>query len=48
MSAPDKPAPERALAVALQYEQGTREAPRVVAKGRGLIADHIVARLTGG
>lgn len=34
---------ERALAVALQYEKGSREAPRVVAKGRGLIADKIVA-----
>lgn len=34
---------ERALAVALKYEKGTREAPRVVAKGRGLIADSIVA-----
>lgn len=34
---------ERALAVALQYEKGSREAPRVVAKGRGLIADQIVA-----
>lgn len=34
---------ERALAVALQYEKGTREAPRVVAKGRGLLADRIVA-----
>lgn len=33
---------ERALAVALQYEKGTREAPRVVAKGRGLLADRIV------
>jgi len=32
----------RALAVALQYEKGTREAPRVVAKGRGLMADRIV------
>lgn len=32
----------RALAVALQYEKGTREAPRVSAKGRGLIADRIV------
>ena len=32
----------RALAVALQYENGTREAPRVVAKGRGLVADRIV------
>ena len=34
---------ERALAVALQYEKGTREAPRVVAKGRGLLAERIVA-----
>lgn len=32
----------RALAIALQYEKGTREAPRVVAKGRGLLADRIV------
>ena len=34
---------ERALAVALQYERGTRDAPRVVAKGRGIIAERIVA-----
>jgi flagellar biosynthesis protein len=34
---------ERALAIALQYEKGTRDAPRVVAKGRGLLADRIVA-----
>ncbi|WIY54269.1 EscU/YscU/HrcU family type III secretion system export apparatus switch protein [Devosia sp. YIM 151766] len=39
-SAADK---SRTLAVALQYEQGSREAPRVVAKGRGLIAEKIVA-----
>ena len=32
----------RALAVALQYKKGTREAPRVIAKGRGLVADRIV------
>lgn len=32
----------RALAVAMQYEKGTREAPRVIAKGRGLVADRIV------
>ncbi len=32
-----------ALAVALQYERGTRDAPRVVAKGRGLVAERIVA-----
>ncbi|WP_240233438.1 EscU/YscU/HrcU family type III secretion system export apparatus switch protein [Devosia lacusdianchii] len=34
---------ERALAVALQYEKGSRDAPRVVAKGRGLVAEQIVA-----
>ncbi|QQR40659.1 EscU/YscU/HrcU family type III secretion system export apparatus switch protein [Devosia rhizoryzae] len=34
---------ERALAIALAYEQGSREAPKVVAKGRGLVADRIVA-----
>ncbi|MFP9137400.1 EscU/YscU/HrcU family type III secretion system export apparatus switch protein [Devosia sp. XGJD_8] len=32
----------RSVAVALQYEKGTRDAPRVVAKGRGLLADRIV------
>lgn len=34
---------ERALAVALAYGAGD-SAPKVVAKGRGLIADEIVAR----
>lgn len=34
---------ERALAVALHYEKGSRDAPRVVAKGRGLVAEKIVA-----
>lgn len=34
---------QRSVAVALQYEKGTREAPRVVASGRGLVADRIVA-----
>lgn len=38
----DKPK-ERALAVALQYEKGTRDAPKVIAKGRGLVAERIVA-----
>lgn len=33
----------RALAVALHYEKGTTEAPRVIAKGTGLIAERIVA-----
>lgn len=39
----DEPTRERALAVALHYEKGSTEAPRVVAKGRGLIAERIVA-----
>jgi flagellar biosynthesis protein len=34
---------DRALAVALHYEEGSHEAPRVVAKGRGLVAEKIVA-----
>lgn len=33
----------RQLAVALQYEKGTDHAPRVVARGRGLVAEQIVA-----
>ena len=36
----EEPKP-RALAIALQYEKGTREAPHVVAKGRGLVAERI-------
>ena len=36
---PDKPQ----LAVALEYERGTHHAPVVVAKGRGLIAEQIMA-----
>lgn len=35
-------AKNRALAIALHYEKGTRDAPRVVAKGRGLLAERIV------
>lgn len=31
------------LAVALQYARGSREAPRVTAKGRGLLAEKIIA-----
>ncbi|MDH3580310.1 MAG: EscU/YscU/HrcU family type III secretion system export apparatus switch protein [Hyphomicrobiales bacterium] len=31
------------LAVALEYETGSREAPKVTAKGRGSIADQIIA-----
>lgn len=34
---------ERSLAVALKYAPGDK-APRVVAKGRGLIAEEIIAR----
>lgn len=44
MSTPeDRNGSERALAVALQYETGSRDAPRVTAKGRGLVAEAIVA-----
>ena len=34
---------QRKLAVALEYEKGSREAPRVIAKGYGLVAEAIVA-----
>lgn len=34
---------DRKLAVALQYERGSREAPRVTAKGYGIVAERIVA-----
>lgn len=37
------PADPQKLAVALEYERGSREAPRVIAKGRGLIAERIIA-----
>lgn len=40
---PADPAEERSLAVALAYAPGDA-APRVVAKGRGLIAEEIIAR----
>ncbi|MBJ6985884.1 MULTISPECIES: EscU/YscU/HrcU family type III secretion system export apparatus switch protein [unclassified Devosia] len=30
------------IAVALQYEEGALEAPRVVAKGRGFVAEKII------
>lgn len=33
----------RKLAIALEYERGSREAPRVTAKGYGLIAEAIIA-----
>jgi len=40
---------KRQLAVALEYEQGSRDAPVVVAKGRGYLAEEImkVARENG-
>ena len=38
------PAPAPRVAVALHYEQGEDAAPRVVAKGRGPLAEEIVAR----
>ncbi|HEY4202314.1 MAG TPA: EscU/YscU/HrcU family type III secretion system export apparatus switch protein [Devosiaceae bacterium] len=34
---------DRLLAVALHYEEGSREAPRVMAKGQGLLAERIIA-----
>lgn len=37
------PVDPQKLAVALEYEKGSREAPRVIAKGRGLIAERIIA-----
>jgi flagellar biosynthesis protein len=39
----DEPPKSRPLAVALHYEKGSREAPKVVAKGRGLVAERILA-----
>lgn len=39
----ERPQDGRQVAVALHYEKGSREAPTVVAKGRGLIAEKIVA-----
>lgn len=38
----DRPVPQ-SLAVALHYEKDSREAPRVVAKGRGIVAEKIIA-----
>jgi flagellar biosynthesis protein len=45
MTAP-KPPPERASAVALSYRPGA-QAPKVVAKGYGLLAERIVERARG-
>ncbi|MBI4048939.1 MAG: EscU/YscU/HrcU family type III secretion system export apparatus switch protein, partial [Devosia nanyangense] len=33
----------RRIAVAMEYEEGSQEAPRVTAKGFGLMAERIVA-----
>jgi flagellar biosynthesis protein len=35
--------PEKSIAVALEYEIGSRDAPKVTAKGRGLVAEAIIA-----
>jgi flagellar biosynthesis protein len=40
MSAPEE---RPSLAVALDYDAGSRDAPRVVAKGRGELAEKIMA-----
>lgn len=39
----EPPIDPQKLAVALEYEKGSREAPRVVAKGKGLVAERIIA-----
>lgn len=39
----ETPPPPPGLAVALDYQRGSREAPRVVAKGRGEAARRMVA-----
>ena len=39
----ETPVDPQKLAVALEYERGSREAPRVVAKGKGVIAERIIA-----
>ncbi len=39
----DLPVDPQKFAVALEYEKGSREAPRVIAKGRGIIAERIIA-----
>lgn len=39
---PDKDTIEKLLAVALSYERNSEEAPKITAKGQGLIAEQIV------
>ena len=34
---------DRKLAIALEYDRGSRKAPRVTAKGYGLVAERILA-----
>ena len=34
--------PDKQIAVALRYERGKKDAPRVVAKGRGTIGEKII------
>ena len=41
---PPEPSPPPTTAVALRYEEGTDAAPRVVASGRGTIAEVILRR----
>ena len=40
---PDPPRPRPRRAAALRYEAGADAAPRVVASGRGIVAERIVA-----
>src|SRR5690349_18204496 len=37
------PPESRRAAIALKYDAATESAPRVIAKGRGLVAEHIIA-----
>ncbi|NBO19824.1 MAG: flagellar biosynthesis protein FlhB [Proteobacteria bacterium] len=45
MASPDEPGPRDRgkLAAALTYDRGKDEAPRLAAKGKGLIAEQIIA-----
>lgn len=40
----DKPLHTRKEVVALRYQQDLQDAPAVIAKGKGLIADHILEK----
>jgi len=39
----DGPSLMRTLAIALEYDRSSRDAPRVVAKGRGYVAERILS-----